>query len=70
MIRVAIEIRRVGDLYEARVTPPHGSVEWATQVPMSVDELDKRLFELGCHPTDIGDAFYEADPDWVERSKQ
>lgn len=65
-----IEIRRVGDLYEARATPPHSSSPWSTPHPMSVDELDKKLYELGCHQTDIGDAFYEADPDWVERSEQ
>lgn len=70
MTEVPIEIRRVGELYEARVTPPHGSVEWSTPEPMSVDALDKKLFELGCHPTGIGDAFYQADPDWVERSKR
>lgn len=67
---MAIEIRRVGDRYEATVTPPHSNVEWSTPEPMTVDELDRKLFELGCHPTDVGDAFYEADPDWVERSKQ
>jgi hypothetical protein len=67
---VPIEIRRVGDLYEAEVTPPHGSNVWSTPEPMTADDLDKKLFELGCHPTDIGDAFYEADPQWVARSKQ
>jgi hypothetical protein len=65
-----IEIRRVGDLYEAKISPPHGSVEWSTPEPMPLDELDRKLFELGGHPTDIGDAFYEADPNWVERSKR
>lgn len=65
-----IEIRRVGALYEAHVTPPHSDVEWSTPEPMSVDDLDEKLFELGCHQTDIGDAFYEADPDWIKRSKQ
>jgi hypothetical protein len=24
------------------------------------------LREHGCHQTDIGDAFYEADPDWLD----
>jgi hypothetical protein len=66
-----IEIRRVGYLYEASVTPPHGSGRpWSTPHPMSVDDLDRTLLEAGCHPTDIGDAFYEADPDWVKRSAQ
>lgn len=68
--QMPIEIRRVGDLYEAKVTPPHGSGVWSTPEPMTGDDLDKKLFELGCHPTDIGDAFYEAGPEWLERSKQ
>ena len=67
--QVSITIRRVGDRYEATVKPPNGNVEWSTTEPMMIDELDRKLVELGCHPTDIGDAFYEADPDWVERTK-
>jgi hypothetical protein len=42
-----IEIRRAGPFYEAHVTPPHSDVEWSTPEPMSVDELDKKLFEFG-----------------------
>jgi hypothetical protein len=57
------------DLYDAVVTPPQGRVAWRTEGPMKLDELDKKLLELGCHQTDVGDAFYEADPDWVQRSK-
>lgn len=49
---------------EARVTPPHGSGAWSTPEPMSVEDLTARLFDHGCHPTDIGDAFFQADPDW------
>lgn len=67
---MSIKIRRVGTLYSATVSPPHSGVMWSTPKPMQVDELDKKLFELGCHPTDIGDAFFEADPDWIGRSKQ
>lgn len=66
-----IEIRRVGGLYEAEVTPPHGSGhEWSTPKPMSANDLDKKLFELGCHQTDISDAFDAADPDWMKRTNQ
>ena len=64
-----IVIRQIGDVYEAKVTPPHSSTEWATPEPMSVDDLDRKLSDLGCHPTDIGDAFYEADPD-LARAEQ
>jgi len=65
-----ISIRCVGDRYEANVMPPHSSVEWSTPGPMTVDDLDRKLFELGCHPTDIGDAFYEADPDWITKTER
>ncbi len=56
-----IVIRRLGDLYEATVTPPHGSAEaWASPRPMTVNALIAALRQQGCHQTDIGDAFYEA----------
>jgi hypothetical protein len=63
---MSITIHRVGDLYEATVTPPHSQVAWSTPRPMSADALDRQLYEIGCHPTDVGDAFYEADPEWIE----
>jgi len=65
---MAILIRRVGELYEAEVTPPHGGGQaWRSDAPTGQDELVARLRERGCHPTDIGDAFYEADPEWLLR---
>jgi len=65
---VAIEIIRVGDLYEANVTPPHGGgIAWATTRAMTTNDLIAALRERGCHTTDIGDAFYEADPEWLLR---
>jgi hypothetical protein len=33
---------------------------------MSRAELVAALLGLGCHQTDIGDAFYVADPDWLD----
>ena len=63
---MAIVIVSAGDLYEATVTPPHGrSVPWVSPRPMTADALVAALRELGCHQTDIGDAFHDADPDWV-----
>ena len=54
--------------YEAWVTPPHGSgTTWHTSGPVSVDELIEQLRGLGCHTTDIGDAFFEADPNWLDQ---
>jgi hypothetical protein len=34
---------------------------------MTADVLVERLLALGCHQTDIGDAFYAADPGWLDR---
>ena len=59
-----IEIEKAPDGYLARVTPPHGS-EWETVRPLGRDELIAALREQGCHQTDIGDAFYAADPEWL-----
>jgi hypothetical protein len=63
---VAIEIQKTDDGYAAHVTPPHGRREWTTPHPMTRDDLDRELHGLGCHPTDIGDAFYDADPNWLD----
>ncbi len=65
---MAITVRRVDGLYEAEVTPPHGRGNpWKTAAPMGRDELVDALLKRGCHQTDIGDAFYEADPEWLLR---
>lgn len=66
---VAIRIERVGNLYRAEVSPPHaGGSSWTTPKPMTVDDLIAALRDLGCHQTDIGDALYQADPEWQLRS--
>ena len=63
---MAIKITCVGDKYLADVTPPHGGgIAWSTAEPLSATELIRELADRGCHPTDIGDAFYEADDAWV-----
>ena len=65
---MAILVRRVDGLYEAEVTPPHGGgVPWNSPAPLRREELVEALGARGCHPTDIGDAFYEADPEWLLR---
>ena len=65
---MAIVIKRSGSLYEATITSPHGGGKpWATPQPMSRDSVIAALRDRGCHQTDIGDAFYEADPDWLLR---
>jgi hypothetical protein len=67
-----IEIRHVaGAAYTAEVTPPHGGGRhWLSPGAMNLDDLIAALLALGCHQTDIGDALYEADPDWDTRSSQ
>jgi len=63
---MAITISRNGDGYVAEVTPPHaGGTAWSTSVPVSARQLVRELTRRGCHETDIGDAFYEADPAWI-----
>jgi tetratricopeptide (TPR) repeat protein len=65
---LAIRIQLVGALYTAEVTEPHGRRgDWKSVVALSADELIAQLEGLGCHQTDIADAFYEADPEWLSR---
>ncbi len=62
------DAQRVDELYEAMVTPQHGGSEaWSTPRPMPRDALIAALRDRGCHRSDIGDAFYEADPEWQLR---
>lgn len=65
---MAIVVCRIAAMYEAELTPPHGGgIPWRSEGPMSRDELVAELQRQGCHQTDIGDAFYEADPEWLLR---
>ena len=41
--------------------------EWATLAQMSTENLIRELLALGFDQIDIGDAFYEADPDWLTK---
>ena len=68
---MAIIINLVGkDTYEATVTRPEGDVDsWKTKSPISSNSLIEELTKLGCHQTDIGDAFYEANPNWLNDQK-
>ena len=68
---MAITIEIVGDGYTAKVTPPHGGGSpWETPAPRGVDTLVAELLARGCHQTDIGDAFYKADPEWLSRTER
>jgi hypothetical protein len=61
---------RVGERYIAEVTPSHGdNVAWSTNQLLSQRDLITALANLGFHQQDIGDAFYTADPGWLQRSE-
>ena len=65
---MALTIKLVeGHLYMATATPPHVSALWEAAQPSTVDQIVSELRGRGCHQTDIGDAFYEADPDWLTK---
>ena len=61
-----ITIEKVSGGYLAQVTPPHGDGRvWASEHPQTAEALVVDLLKRGRHLTDIGDAFYEADPLWL-----
>lgn len=55
--------------YIAYVTPYDQPAEPWRAGPLSADALIDTLRDKGCHTTDITDALYEADPDWLTRSE-
>jgi hypothetical protein len=52
-------------LYIASATPPDVDEEWSTMIPLDRHALIENLLSRGAHQTDVGDAFYEADPEWL-----
>ena len=66
--RMVLKITKVGDnRYDAKSVPPDKRGIWATKEPLSIDQLIEELKKQGYHQTDIGDAFYETDPDWLSK---
>lgn len=61
-----LSIRKTALGYDAEAGSPHTRREWRTKQPTTAADLVAVLRKLGCHPTDIGDAFFEADPNWLE----
>jgi hypothetical protein len=62
-----INIQRTAAGYFAVVTPwPSLDITWANDEPLKADQLIFALQSLGLHQQDIGDAFHEADPEWLE----
>lgn len=65
-----IKIRLTADeLYTAEILSVGYVNRWTSPHPMTTKQLIAALRDLGCHQTDIGDAFYEADPDWLRRDR-
>jgi hypothetical protein len=63
-----IEIAKVPGGYVVHATPPHVKAEWRSERPMAAKDLIVELLGRGAHQTDIGDAFYSADPNWLVSS--
>jgi hypothetical protein len=68
---VTIKVTKVSDdLYLAELTLPdlpNVTEAWSTTAPMSGNALARELVDRGCHQSDIGAAFYEQDPMWIEK---
>jgi hypothetical protein len=68
---MAIRIKKVADaLYSAELKlpdMPDVNAEWSTPQPMSANQLVEELLNRGAHQRDIGDAFYLADPNWLNK---
>lgn len=65
---MTLTIKKVAEnLYEAIVTSPHAKRDWSTATPLPGRALTEQLLSLGCHQTDIGDAMYEQDPEWIQK---
>jgi hypothetical protein len=62
---MAIVITRTAAGYTASVTPPHAAT-WSSDRHYTAAELAATLRGLGCHQTDVGDAFYIANPKWLD----
>ena len=64
---MGIHVHKVGEgSYTATATPPHSGQSWSSPEPMTAQELVRVLRDLGCHTTDISDAFYVANPSWLQ----
>ena len=55
------------DLYTVSATPPDVVGEWTPSEPVRGRKLTRELIERGVHQTDVGDAMYQADPEWIRK---
>jgi len=51
--------------YGVSVSPPHAE-SWQSTRPMTATDVLAELSARGCHSTDITDALYAANPDWMQ----
>lgn|GEM_PF-4886924 len=65
---MALILKKQSDgLYTALATPPNVSEAWSTTEALGTDQIIHELLKRGAYQTDIGDAFYDQDPDWVKK---
>jgi hypothetical protein len=63
-----LKIGRVSDdLYTVCASPPDVKEEWSPSEPVRGRRLTGELIARGAHQTDVGDAMYEADRDWISK---
>ena len=68
--RSGITITPVGNhkyMAVVRGSSPYAPRSWTSEQPMGQRLLIDTLFQMGWHLQDVGDAFSEADPAWIER---
>jgi hypothetical protein len=61
-----ISIEKVAGGYLVSATPPHTKTTYKSRAALSARDAIDELTQLGAHQTDIGDAFYAADPNWLQ----
>jgi hypothetical protein len=67
-VNMTITMKKVSEgLYVVSATPPHVREAWSTTEPLHTDQIIQELLSRGAHQTDVGDAFYEQDRDWVKK---
>lgn len=63
-------IKKVEHGYIAEAAYNQANIFWKTEAPMAAKKLVRKLLDIGCHQTDIGDAFKSANPDWLNDIKK
>jgi hypothetical protein len=62
-----LAVKKVSDdLYMATLTRDDPDFAWSTTEPMRGQQLYTELVERKCHPIDVADAMFAADPESIE----